>query len=94
MSAANVEIVRDALGAWGRSEVEGFDEFEMRPEEVIDATDERVVLRVHQRAVGTQSRVPIEADFWFVHTLRDGKITRMDIYGDESGALQAFGLAG
>jgi ketosteroid isomerase-like protein len=69
--------------------VEGFDDFEMTPEEFVDANDEQVVLRLHQRAVGAQSGVPIEADFWFVHTVRDGKIARMEIYGSESQALEA-----
>jgi ketosteroid isomerase-like protein len=73
--------------------VEGFDEFEMRPEEYIDAGGEQVVLRLHQAAVGAVSRVPIEADFWFVHTLRNGKIVGLDIYGSESQALQAVGMS-
>jgi ketosteroid isomerase-like protein len=64
----------------------------MTPAAFIDADDERVVMHAHQRAVGARSRVPIEADFWFVHTMRDGKIARMDIYGSESQALKAVGL--
>ena len=64
----------------------------MTPQEFIDANDEQVVLRLHQRAVGTHSRVPIEADFWFVHTIRNRKMLRMDIYGSRSQAFQAAGL--
>ncbi len=74
--------------------VEGFEDFEMSPEEFIDANDSQVVVRVHQRAVGAQSRVPIEADFWMVHTMRDAKMLRMDIYGSKAQALEAAGLAG
>ena len=72
--------------------VEGFDDFEMSPEEFIDANREQVLARVRQRAIGAQSRVPIEADFWFVHTLRNRKLVRMDIYASESQALKAVGL--
>jgi ketosteroid isomerase-like protein len=72
--------------------VEGFDDFQMRPQAFIDANDQQVVMRLHQRAVGAQSGVPIEADFWFVHTMRDEKIARMDIYGSESQALKAVGM--
>jgi len=72
--------------------VEGFDDFQMSTEEFIDANDEQVVVRVHQRAVGVQSRAPIEADFWFVHTLRNRRGIRVDIYGSKSQALKAVGL--
>jgi ketosteroid isomerase-like protein len=73
--------------------VEGFEDFQMRPQEFIDANDRQVVMRLHQWAVGAQSGVPIEADFWFVHTMRAGKIARMGIYGSESQALKAVGLS-
>ena len=73
--------------------VEQFDEFEMTGEEFTDANDSQVVVRVHQRARGKKSRVPIEADFWFVCTLRGGKSARWDIYASEAQALEAVGLS-
>ena|SRR5438270_2554948 len=73
--------------------IQDFDEFEMNPEELIDVDDEHVVVRVHQRGVGAHSRAPIEADFWFVHKLRDGKLVRTDIYGSQAQAFGAVGLA-
>jgi ketosteroid isomerase-like protein len=72
---------------------EGFDSFEMSPEEFTDANDEQVVVRIRQRGVGAISRVPTEADFWFVHTLRARKLVRLDIYAAEAQALAAVGLA-
>jgi hypothetical protein len=48
--------------------------------------------RVHQRAIDSESRVPIEADFWFVWTLGDGKVVRLDMYATEADALAAAGL--
>jgi ketosteroid isomerase-like protein len=71
----------------------GFAAFEMSPEEFIDANADQVVVRLHQRAVGAHSGVPIEADFWFVHTMRDRKLVRMEIYASQSQALKAVGLA-
>jgi hypothetical protein len=68
------------------------DEFTMTPEHFLDANEEQVVVRLHQQAVGAQSRVPIEADFWFVHTLRSRKLLRIDIYASEAQALKAVGL--
>ena len=82
------EGVLQMLADW----TDGFDEFEMQPEEFMDANDEQVLVRIHQCAVGAQSGARIEADFWFVHTMRDGKIVRLDIYATASQALKAVGL--
>ncbi len=77
-----------AISEW----VEDFDEFTITPTEFIDASDSQVVVRVHQTAVGKQSGAPIEADFWFVHTLNAGRITRLDMFVTKSQALEAAGL--
>ena len=74
--------------------LEGFDDFEMVPGEYVDANDKQVLLRMHQRALGAQSGVPIKADFWFVNTMQNLKIVRIDIYGSASQALKAVGLDG
>jgi ketosteroid isomerase-like protein len=74
-----------AIAEW----VEDFEEFAATPEEMIDANDHQVLVRVHQRAVGAQSGAPIEADFWFVHTLRDAKVTRLDMFASKASALEA-----
>src|SRR5215212_7176834 len=60
--------------------VEGFDDFAMSAAEYIDVNDRQVVVRVQQRAQGTQSRVPIEADFWFLYTFRNRKVMRLGVY--------------
>ena len=73
--------------------VEGFDEFTFTTHELLDANDHQVVVRVHNRAVGAQSSVPIEGDFWFVHTLRDAKVTRIDMFASKARALEAAGLS-
>ena len=43
--------------------------------------------------MGVKSGVPIEAGFWVVHTMRDAKMLRMDICGNEAQALKAVGVA-
>jgi ketosteroid isomerase-like protein len=77
-----------AIAEW----VEDFDDFTITPAEFIDANDSQVVVRVHQSAVGKQSGAPIEADFWFVHTLSGDKVTRLDMFVSKSQALEAAGL--
>jgi hypothetical protein len=78
-----------AIAEW----VEDFEEFTLTPEEFVDA-DDRVLVRVHQTAVGDQSGAPIEATFWFVHTVSGGKVTRLDMFANEAHALKAAGLRG
>jgi ketosteroid isomerase-like protein len=77
-----------AIAEW----VEGFDEFAMTAEELIEANDRQVVVRVHQTATGAQSGAPIEGDFWFVHTLDDMKMMRLDMFASKQKALKAAGL--
>jgi ketosteroid isomerase-like protein len=77
-----------AIAEW----VEDFDEFEATAEELIDANDRQVVVHVHQTATGSQSGAPIEGDFWFVHTLSDSKVTRLDMFASKDKALRASGL--
>jgi ketosteroid isomerase-like protein len=80
----------EAIAEW----VEDFDEFVATPEELIDANERQVVVRVHQTATGAQSGAPIEGDFWFVHTLSGSKVTRLDMFASRDRALEAAGLSG
>ena len=82
----------EGLLRWMGNWTEGFDQFEMEVEEYMDAGD-HVVVRAFQRATGAISGAPVEARFWFVNTVRDGKIVRMGAYPDESEALEAAGLS-
>jgi len=66
-----------------------FDEFTATAEELIDAGD-HVIMRVHQQAFGKHSGAPVEADFWFIYTVGNGKITGLDMY---TGKRQAFEAA-
>jgi ketosteroid isomerase-like protein len=77
----------EALADW----TEGVEQFSASTDEFIDAGD-RVIARMHQRARGQSSGAPVEADFWCVHTLDDGKITRYEIFASKDQALEAAGL--
>jgi ketosteroid isomerase-like protein len=71
---------------------EDFAEWEMRAEELFDLGD-HVLVRVYQRAVGAGSGVPVESHYWFLHALRNGRITRLDMYATEAPARKAAGLS-
>jgi ketosteroid isomerase-like protein len=70
---------------------EGLADWSMTAEEFID-TGSRVVVRVHQTGRGEASGVPMTSDYWFIFTVRAGKIVRWDMHADRSDALEAVGL--
>ena len=71
---------------------EGFDQWTVRAEEFIEAGDD-VVVRLHQRARGRTSGVPIEGEFWFVFTLSGGRMLRLDMHTSKGLAFDVAGLA-
>jgi ketosteroid isomerase-like protein len=83
---------REGLLEMAADWTEGLDNWTMAAEEFIDAGD-RVVVRVHQTGKGEASGVPITADYWFVYTVDDGKVVRMDMYADRNEALEAARLS-
>ena len=80
--------VRASLARWKAE----WDDYEMLPEEFVDRGD-RVVVTVRLGGRGRGSGVEIDARFYDVYTLRDGKIVRMDQFTDRSEALAAVGLS-
>jgi ketosteroid isomerase-like protein len=65
-----------------------FDDFEMEAlgyEEVGD----RVFAEISQRGRGKASGVEVVGRFWFVYTVAEGKITRMDAYLTREQALRS-----
>jgi ketosteroid isomerase-like protein len=82
------DAVRASLAHWKAE----WDDYEVMPEEFVD-TDDRVVATVRLRGRGRGSGVEIDARFYDVYTLRDGKIVRMDQFTERSEALEAVGLS-
>lgn len=82
------EAVRESVSHW-RAE---WDDYMVMPEGFVEVGDS-VVVTVRLRGRGRGSGVEIDALFYDVYTLRDGKIVRMDQFTERSEALEAVGLA-
>ena len=86
-AAQGHDAIRANLERWENE----WDEYEVIPEEFLD-TDDRVVVTVRLRGRGRGSGIEIDARFYEVFTLRDGKIVRMDEFAEHSEAREAAGL--
>jgi ketosteroid isomerase-like protein len=56
--------------------------------------DESVVLDVHSVAEGNASGIRLDVHWAAVFRMRQGKVGRVDVYGDWTRACSALGLAG
>jgi ketosteroid isomerase-like protein len=82
-----LDSIRDNIEHWASA----WEDFDVIAEEFLDAGDQVVVTARH-RGRGRASGVIVDARFYDVYTLRDGKITRADEYADRAEALEAAGL--
>jgi ketosteroid isomerase-like protein len=82
------DAVRASTAHWKAE----WDEYKVMPEEFVDMGD-RVVVTVRLRGRGRGSGVEIDALFYDVYTLRDGKIVRMDQFTERAEAFEAVGLS-
>jgi ketosteroid isomerase-like protein len=87
-AARGHDAVRASLARW-KSE---WDDYELLPEGFAEMGD-RVVATVRLRGRGRGSGIEIEALFYDVFTLRQGKIVRMDQFTKRSEALEAVALS-
>ena len=69
-----------------------FGDFRNVPEQMFEAGD-RVVVFVRVEGVGTKSGAPVEARIAHLQTIRDGKLIRVESFGDRDEALRAAGIA-
>ena len=83
------DAVRASLAHWKAE----WDDYKVMPEEFVDMGD-RVVVTVRLRGRGRGSGVEIDARFYDVYMLRDGKIVRMDQFTERSEAIEAVGPSG
>jgi ketosteroid isomerase-like protein len=72
---------------------DAWDDWELEVDALHDG-GEKVVALLHQRGRSKATGTPVEMSLAQVWTLRDGKQTRMDMYSDQSEALEAAGLRG
>jgi ketosteroid isomerase-like protein len=68
-----------------------WEDLEMTAEEFIDAGD-RVVVRAYLRGRGRGSGVEVDIRFYWLYTLRGGKIVRVDEFTELEEALEAARL--
>ena len=76
------------LGEWA----EAWDEYSFEVLKVRDVGDV-VLATARQRGQGKLSGVPVDYEVTFAFSLRDGKIVRLQMFGAEQQALDAFGVA-
>lgn len=81
------EAVRASSVRWK----DEWDDYELVPEDFADMGD-CVLATVRLRGRGRGSGIEVDARFFDLYTLRDGKIIRMDQFAEESEALEAVGL--
>jgi ketosteroid isomerase-like protein len=79
------DAVRASLARWKGE----WDDYRLMPEEFVDSGD-RVVVTVRLGGRGRGSGVEVDARFYDLYTLRDGKIVRMDQFTERSEALEAI----
>ena len=60
--------------------------------ERIDAAGEHVAVAVAFRATGRRSGAPVQARVSHLLTVRDGRVTRFEVFEDPAGAFTAAGL--
>jgi ketosteroid isomerase-like protein len=82
-----LDAIRDNIEHWRSA----WSELEVTAEEFIDAGN-RVLVTAHNRGRGLGSGIELDARFYLLYTLRDGKVVRRDEYARRSEALEAAGL--
>ena len=88
---AQVFVGRQGLKRWVDSTREIWDEWRFEPERFIDAGDTVAVL-VRVVARGGSSGVSLDRETAHLWTVRDGRVTRCEVYLDRSKALEAVKL--
>lgn len=71
---------------------EGFTDWQVEVEELVDTGDDHVVAILVQRGTGKGSGVPVELRYAQIFTLNDGRVARIVIYASREQALEAAGL--
>jgi ketosteroid isomerase-like protein len=80
------DAVRDYLRRW----TSGWDRYETTCEDLVEQGN-RVLATVRHVGRGKGSGIEVEARFYELFTLKDGKITRMDEFDDRAEAMEALG---
>jgi ketosteroid isomerase-like protein len=82
----------DETNTWLAEWLEGFENWSIDVEEIVDAGD-RVVTITRQRASAKHGGPEVEMRLAQAWTFRDGLVARMEMYADRDEALEAAGLS-
>lgn len=69
-----------------------WEDFTLDVLEIVDASDEQVVLMTHQSGRGRGSGIELDFEVAFVHTIHDGKFSHVQMFLERGQALQSVGL--
>jgi hypothetical protein len=72
--------------------VGSFKTLEVHADTFIDA-GESVIVGWRMSGEGKASEVPVDLPGWSIHTLRNGRLIRVDVFSTEAEALDALGLS-
>jgi ketosteroid isomerase-like protein len=72
--------------------LESWSDLRFEAEEVVVASEARIVVLYRQTAIGKSSGVKTEARGGHVWTMRDGRVVRLEVHANRDAALEAAGL--
>jgi ketosteroid isomerase-like protein len=81
----------DAVKSFGRGSFDTWEVYAVEEERIIEAGETMVAL-AHVRAKGKASGVTLDGPLAHVHTVRDGRLARTQVFLDHGEALEAAGL--
>ncbi len=81
--------VLEAFAIWP----EQWDEYRVESVRVVADPGDHVIVASRQRGRGKQSGVEVDMEFFFLFTVRKGKIEEWQIFVNEEQALEAAGLS-
>jgi uncharacterized protein len=89
---AGVYRGREAVKGYVREFLASWRSYSLEEERIVEVGD-RVLALVHVRAEGKASGVVLDVAVAYLHTLRDGKLARTEVFFDRREALEAVGLS-
>ena len=81
--------VKEAVEDWPNE----WEDFQFEVLELIDVSDTRLVSVTRHRGRGAMSGIEMDTIVAYVHTIRDGKLMRLDMFFTKEQALEAAGLS-
>jgi ketosteroid isomerase-like protein len=82
----------EGVREWMSGLEDAFDDLDREVEEITDLGQDRVLVVMRMKGHGQFSKIAVDYRFVPMYTFRDGKVVRMDRYGDRAEALKAVGL--